>query len=100
MPVTDDLAAASPDAQPDMYNIGLLHTALEGRAEHGRYAPTSLDVLQGIVAKNPMAYEQMNEVSRAIYERRVAYLSFQVQQIENAETGRTGAEPVLDEEGP
>jgi len=42
-----DLAAAYPAALPGRFNIGLLHTALNGRAGHEPYAPTSLAVLAG-----------------------------------------------------
>jgi DNA repair exonuclease SbcCD nuclease subunit len=45
--VRDDLARAYPDAVPGLFNIGLLHSALSGRAGHQPYAPTSLDVLRG-----------------------------------------------------
>ncbi len=43
----DDLAAAYPVAEPGLFNIGLLHTALTGRVGHESYAPTTLDVLKG-----------------------------------------------------
>lgn len=45
--VTEDLAASYPEPLPGMLNIGLLHTALDGRAGHGTYAPTSITVLAG-----------------------------------------------------
>lgn len=44
--VSDDLAAAYPQALPGMFNLGVLHTALTGRAGHQPYAPTRLDVLR------------------------------------------------------
>ncbi len=43
--VTKDLAAAYPDRIPGRINIGMLHTALEGRTEHARYAPMTPEVL-------------------------------------------------------
>ena len=43
--VTRDLATAYPMADPGLFNIGLLHTSLDGREGHARYAPTSLEVL-------------------------------------------------------
>jgi DNA repair protein SbcD/Mre11 len=43
----DNLAAGYPPARPGLFNIGVLHTALTGRAGHGRYAPCSLDDLRG-----------------------------------------------------
>ncbi|AKT43323.1 metallophosphoesterase family protein [Chondromyces crocatus] len=45
--VTDDLAAAYPDALPGLFNIGLLHTALGGREGHENYAPCTLGTLLG-----------------------------------------------------
>ncbi len=39
--VTDNLAVAYPDPVPGYFNIGVLHTALEGHAEHANYAPCS-----------------------------------------------------------
>jgi DNA repair exonuclease SbcCD nuclease subunit len=43
--VTEDLAANYPDPVPGFFNIGVLHTALDGREGHDRYAPTSVSVL-------------------------------------------------------
>ncbi|MBB5216957.1 metallophosphoesterase [Parapusillimonas granuli] len=43
---TENLAAAYPDPVPGMFNIGVLHTALEGNAAHATYAPCSLAELQ------------------------------------------------------
>jgi DNA repair protein SbcD/Mre11 len=45
--VSTDLAAGYPQAVPDMFNIGVLHTALSGRPGHAPYAPTSVSVLAG-----------------------------------------------------
>ena len=45
--VADDLAARYPDADPGLFNIGLLHTSLDGRPGHASYAPTHCDVLRG-----------------------------------------------------
>ena len=43
--VTEDLASGYPAALPDLLNIGLLHTALDGRPGHEPYAPTRLETL-------------------------------------------------------
>ncbi len=40
--VTEDLVPAYPAADPDLFNIGLLHTSLDGRPGHESYAPSSL----------------------------------------------------------
>jgi exonuclease SbcD len=44
--VTDDLSASYPPALPHLFNIGLLHTSLDGRPEHAPYAPCSADGLR------------------------------------------------------
>ena len=45
--VTDDLAARYPDRSPGFVNVGLLHTAAEGREGHARYAPCTRATLEG-----------------------------------------------------
>ncbi len=44
--VTDDLSLAYPPAVPHFFNIGLLHTSLNGRPGHERYAPCTVEGLQ------------------------------------------------------
>jgi DNA repair exonuclease SbcCD nuclease subunit len=44
--ITDDLAARYPDAVRGAFNIGLLHTCLDGREGHDPYAPTTLETLR------------------------------------------------------
>lgn len=43
---TDDLAARYPAAVPGAFNIGLLHTCVDGREGHEPYAPTSLETMR------------------------------------------------------
>jgi DNA repair exonuclease SbcCD nuclease subunit len=43
--VTEDLAASYPERVAGALNVGLLHTALEGRAGHDRYAPCRVETL-------------------------------------------------------
>ena len=43
---TDNLAASYPAPVAGLFNIGVLHTALEGNAAHASYAPCSLAELQ------------------------------------------------------
>lgn len=40
--VTEDLSARYPAAIPEFFNIGVLHTALNGREGHAPYAPCTL----------------------------------------------------------
>ena len=66
---TEDLAARYPDRVPGLFNIGLLHTSIDGREGHEPYAPTSLETMRSkgydywalghvhvreIVAKDPL----------------------------------------------
>lgn len=44
--VTEDLTRAYPQGDPSLFNIGLLHTSLDGRPGHEPYAPCSLDALR------------------------------------------------------
>ncbi len=43
---TENLAASYPAPVPGMFNIGVLHTALEGNAAHANYAPCSMEELR------------------------------------------------------
>ncbi len=43
--VTENLAKTYPDPVPGHFNIGVLHTALAGHAEHEPYAPCTVDEL-------------------------------------------------------
>ena len=43
----ENLAIDYPSAVPECFNIGVLHTAVEGHAEHALYAPCSLSDLIG-----------------------------------------------------
>ena len=40
--VTDDLSQAYPQGDPQRFNIGLLHTCLDGKPGHEPYAPCSI----------------------------------------------------------
>lgn len=39
---TDSLVRSYPPARPGCFNIGIIHTSLDGREGHARYAPTSV----------------------------------------------------------
>ena len=43
--VTDDLSASYPEAISSLFNIGLLHTGINGRQGHDLYAPCSMQEL-------------------------------------------------------
>ncbi|MEA2564204.1 MAG: repair protein SbcD/Mre11 [Acidobacteriota bacterium] len=44
--VSDDLSLAYPPAMPHVFNIGLLHTSLNGRPGHEPYAPCTIEGLR------------------------------------------------------
>lgn len=44
--VTEDLTRNYPQGDPSLFNIGLLHTSLNGRPNHETYAPCTLDALR------------------------------------------------------
>jgi exonuclease SbcD len=44
--VMDDLVRSYPQGNPAFFNIGLLHTSLNGRPGHEPYAPCTLDALR------------------------------------------------------
>lgn len=44
--VTDDLSEAYPQGDSQLFNIGLLHTCLDGKPGHEPYAPCSVDGLR------------------------------------------------------
>lgn len=43
--VTENIALEYPSPRPGYFNIGVLHTALEGNARHANYAPCTLEQL-------------------------------------------------------
>ena len=44
--VTDDISQAYPQGDPQLFNIGLLHTCLDGKPGHEPYAPGTVDGLR------------------------------------------------------
>lgn len=62
--------------------------------EAGQNFPLRMQVLQGILARNPEATVNWPETNRAILEARFQHLQFMTQQMQNAQTGRVGAEMV------
>jgi DNA repair protein SbcD/Mre11 len=44
--VFDNLAASYPAPHPDLLNVGVLHTSLDGKLGHAGYAPCAVDELQ------------------------------------------------------
>jgi hypothetical protein len=67
--------------------------------EQGQNYGVRMQVLVGIIQKNPEALERMPEKSKEILKTRLAFLQHQVQQQKNAQIGRRGTEMALEKEG-
>ncbi|MDR1280292.1 MAG: hypothetical protein LBK99_05675, partial [Opitutaceae bacterium] len=65
--------------------------------EDGQNFALRLQVLEGIVERNPEAFSGMAPNSQRIFEARVQHLRGQVEQMQNAIIGRTMAKPALEE---
>ena len=87
--VTENLLSGYPEPVPGVFNIGVLHTALEGRSGHARYAPCSLAEL---TAKG-YEYWALGHVHRAqvLHERPHVVFPGNLQGRHIRETGPKGA---------
>ncbi|MBS2017350.1 MAG: DNA repair exonuclease [Deltaproteobacteria bacterium] len=94
---TDDLAARYPDAVPGAFNIGLLHTCVEGREGHEPYAPTSLATMRS----KGYAYWALGHVHAREVIARDPWIVFpgNLQGRHARETGPKGASVVTVEDG-
>ncbi|MDH3834426.1 MAG: hypothetical protein OES34_09755 [Nitrosopumilus sp.] len=88
--------ASDQEVDEEQLNFIKIAAGIEPRmAETGENFALRLRTLHQILQQNPQAVEDMNEVSQALFQNRVKHLQFQVQQRENAQTGRVGTEPML-----
>lgn len=95
--VVDNLVLGYPDPVPGYYNIGVLHTALEGSSAHANYAPCSRAELHARgydywALGHVHEYQQWNEQSVIVFPG-----NLQGRHIR--ETGRRGAVLVTVEDG-
>ena len=69
-------------------------------ATQGQNFAARLQRIQENLQKNPAMQQRLQAQpdSLAIFQARVKHLSFQVQQQQNASTGRTGAKPALEQQ--
>ena len=95
--VTDDLSRAYPQGDPALFNIGLLHTSLDGRPGHEPYAPCTLD---GLRAKG-YQYWALGHVHQRELLARDPYVLFpgNIQGRHIRETGPKGCSLVRVEDG-
>ena len=95
--VSDDLAAGFPQADPGRFEIGLLHTSLDGRPGHADYAPCTVE---GLRAKG-YAYWALGHVHRREIVSRDPWIVFpgNLQGRHARETGGKGATLVTVDHG-
>lgn len=95
--VKDDLAAGYPMGEPGRFDIGLLHTSLDGRPGHDTYAPTSIGEL---IAKD-YDYWALGHVHRREVAHQEPWVVFpgNLQGRHARETGAKGATLVTVEDG-
>jgi len=80
-------------------NFTKIAAGIEPQFSEAQNHQLRLQVLQGILKRNPAALEKMDEVSKEILSARVKHLQFQLQQQQNAMIGRQGASPALGGQG-
>lgn len=90
--------ASQQEVDDEENNFAKIYAGIEPEMkEKGQNWPLRLQVIEGIVKKNPASYAGMQEPSKAILAARMKHLQFMIQQRENAQTGRVGATPALQE---
>jgi DNA repair exonuclease SbcCD nuclease subunit len=95
--VHDNLAAGFAPAEKGMFNIGLLHTSLDGREGHAPYAPCSVDDL----SSKGYHYWALGHVHQQEFVSRDPWIVFPgcIQGRHSRETGAKGCVLVTVEEG-
>ena len=92
-PVAD---AQASEVEAEQGNFAKISAGVEPEmVAEGQNFPLRLQVLEQIAQKNPEAIQKLSPVSAKIFEARVKYLQNQVQQIRNAQIGRTVGQPAL-----
>lgn len=96
--IGDPAAAAANEADDEKKNFTMINAGVEPpMRESGQNFQLRLQTLMGIVQQNPEALKdlQSRPDRQAIWDNRVKHLQFMIQQQQNAATGRTGAEPLM-----
>lgn len=96
--VQDNLAAAYPNRIPELFNIGVLHTAATGAPQHDTYAPCSIADLQAL-RYDYLALGHIHQRGPVVEGEFPAYFSGNIQGRNPRETGAKGALLVELEQG-
>jgi len=90
-------AAQQDETEDEIRNVAMMLAGEEPPLREGQDANTRLQVLQQRLEINPKVREayEGDEQFKAIYDARMQAHQFALDQIDNAATGRIGAEPVL-----
>lgn len=96
--VRDEQTATAMEAEQEQDALTKLWAGVEPPlAQTGQNAQLRLQIIQGQIQSNPQWQEryQGDELFRKMLDARAQSFEFQVQQMQNAQTGRTGAAQVL-----
>lgn len=89
-------SATSREVEDEELNFMKIKTGIQPpMITEGQNFPLRLQVIRNIMERNPEAYKEMGETSRAMLEQWMKYRQQMVQQMENATIGRTGARQVI-----
>jgi len=92
--------AAEEEVEDEEIQFAKLFAGVEPpMREGGQNYGLRMEKLQSMVMQNPVNRERyaQDEIFRSLVDNRVKHFQFMLQQQDNAETGRVGAQPVLEE---
>jgi hypothetical protein len=95
--VLDPQAASLQEIEDEQKNLALILTGQEpAMKENGQNAQLRMQVMQA-ATQNPSIVQalQQDELKAQIFDNRMKHLGFLIQQRTNAQTGRVGAEPIV-----
>jgi len=89
-------AASMQEIEDEQANYAMIFSGQEPEmAQGGQDYQLRLQVLEEIIKKNPESPQAMAPNAQEILRRRLQHLQFMVQQMQNADIGRVGAQPAL-----